>query len=741
MKRSYLIVAVLLVTLGVLVACGQSPNPPAPEPAATQVPCPECPACPEAPACPEPQACPEAPTCPEPVVAVVPFQDAWANSPHNDATSESFRHWDSADPAVIPAACAKCHSEPGYLDFLGADGTTAGAMDAENYPTGTTVTCATCHNDVTVAKTSVVFPSGVELTNLGDEARCMECHQGRESMVSVNKAIDDLGLTDKPDEVSADLGFRNVHYYAAAATQYGAQVMGGYQYAGKSYDVKFEHVQNFDTCSTCHNSHTLEINLEGCQTCHTDVKSVEDFKKVRMQGSEADYDGDGNVTEGVMEEIAGLQEILYGSIQTYAKDVAGAPIVYSSAAYPYFFNDTNGDGQPGQDEAVFPNAYKSWTPRLLRAAYNFQVANKDPGEHAHNGKYIIQLLYDSIDDLNQALAQPVDMTAMHRLDPGHFAGSEEAFRHWDEEGEVPAGCVKCHQAEGLPEFVANGANVAKAPSNGFLCTTCHTDFEEYGRYQIDSVKFPSGATVSLEEKDNNLCLSCHQGRASTATVNTAIKGLDLDTVPEKALRFANIHYFAAGATLFGSEVQGAYQYPDLAYSGKFNHAPGFATCTSCHATHELEVKTEACFTCHAGAKTVQDIRGPLSTTDYDGDGDTTEGIAGEVQTYSDKLYAAIQDYAATVIGKPIVYNPAAYPYFFEDTDGNGEINEGEGAYTAWTPRLLQAAYNYQYVQKDPGAFVHNAKYVIQFLYDGLSSLGQKVKVDMTGLVRPEASTE
>jgi hypothetical protein len=54
-------------------------------------------------------------------VATVPFEEAWANSPHNDITSESFIHWDGDDPAVVPASCAKCHSEPGYLDFLGAD--------------------------------------------------------------------------------------------------------------------------------------------------------------------------------------------------------------------------------------------------------------------------------------------------------------------------------------------------------------------------------------------------------------------------------------------------------------------------------------------------------------------------------------------------------------------------------------------------------------------------------------------
>ncbi|MFN2168237.1 MAG: polyheme membrane-associated cytochrome C, partial [Anaerolineae bacterium] len=108
---------------------------------------------------------------------------------------------------------------------------------------------------------------------------------------------------------------------------------------------------------------------------------------------------------------------------------------------------------------------------------------------------------------------------------------------------------------------------------------------------------------------------------------------------------------------------------------------------------------------------------------------------------ADKLYAAMQDYAANVVGTAIVYDPNSYPYFFSDDNGNGEVDGEEGSYAAWTPRLLKAAYNYQYVQKDPGAFAHNGKYVIQFLYDNLNSLAQVVDVDMAGMVRPEAPAE
>ncbi|NIO67568.1 MAG: hypothetical protein GTN71_00510, partial [Anaerolineae bacterium] len=196
MKLKPLLLAFGLLLLSLtLAACGPSQQ------AAT--PCPECPECPEAPECPE---CPEA-ECPEPAVEV-PFEELWASSGHADAEAEAFRHWDEDDPQEVPVACAKCHSTPGYLDFVGADGTAAGTVD-NPAPIGTTVECVACHNDVTLVMDSVVMPSGVEITGLGREARCMQCHQGRHSTVSVNEAIAEVGVDE--DTVSEELGFANIH--------------------------------------------------------------------------------------------------------------------------------------------------------------------------------------------------------------------------------------------------------------------------------------------------------------------------------------------------------------------------------------------------------------------------------------------------------------------------------------------------------------------------------------------------
>jgi hypothetical protein len=569
------------------------------------------------------------------------------------------------------------------------------------------------------------MPSGIELTDLGAESRCMECHQGRHSTVSVNEAIE--GIDD--DTVSEDLGFLNIHYYAAAASKYGTLAKGGYEYDGNTYDGNFAHVDEYDTCLECHDSHTLEVKVEECTACHAGAASVEDFRDVRMAGSLVDYDGDGDLTEGVYYETQGLQEMLYQAMQAYADEVAGTAIAYESASYPYFFIDTNADGTASEDEAVRENGFNAWTPRLLKAAYNYQTSLKDPGAYVHGGKYHIQTLYDSIEDLNTALSTPVDLSNARRIDHGHFAGSEEAFRHWDEDDpqEVPGSCARCHSAAGLPIALQNGlpagTSVAQPVSNGLQCATCHNDLEAFTIYEVAEVEFPSGAVIDSGDGQMNLCMNCHQGRNSTPNVNSLVADLDPDAVAE-GLGFQNVHYFAAGATLFGNEAQGAYEYDGKDYVGRNLHVEEFDSCTECHSTHQLEVKFEECGDCHSGVATKEDLVAIReSSTDFDGDGDTDEGIAGEIETMNEVLYAAIQDYAANTIGTGIVYDPASYPYFFDEA--------GERS-ASWSPRLLEAAYNYQYAQKDPGAFAHNGAYVLQVLYDSIEDVGG----DVSGMTRP-----
>ena len=758
MSKKYLVAMTLLLML-VLAACAS------PTPAPTQAPAQPPTKAPEPTAVPQPTAVPE----PTKVPLNVPFEAQWVSSPHNDKTAMAFNDWNDADPKEVPASCATCHTTTGYQDFLGADGSAAGKVD-KNQPIGQTIECVACHNETASTLTSVAFPGkdpeGNPLVahNVGDSGRCMVCHQGRASKATVDARIEQFKITDldavvapiKDDKGNnVNFGFINIHYFAAAATLYGTEVKGGYEYEGKAYDAKNQHVTGYAECAACHSPHTLEVKVEKCAECHEGVKAVEDLKNVRMVSSSPDYDGDGDVKEGMAFEIEGLQTVLLAEIQKYAKDKAGAGIVYDAATYPYFLLDANNDGAGDKNDKGAVVAFNKWTARLLKAAYNYQVSIKDPGAFAHGNKYIVQLVYDSIEDLGG------DVSKFARTDAGHFAGDTMPFRDWDgEEYTVPYRCAKCHSADGLPTFVKNGGTmvvsgsgttlptgIGSMPSaNGFMCVTCH-NAEKFPELQaIASVTFPSGKTVSfgkdadgkLVADNSNLCISCHQGRESTLSMNNALKGKDEDTA-DKAISFKNIHYLGAGATLFGNEAQGAYQYTGKDYVGLNAHPVN--KCTDCHEVHALSVKEDTCAACHKDAKTVADIRAPGDTTDYDGDGNATEGTEGEVATMAEALYAEIQKYAETKAGTPIVYDGHTNPYFFVDANKDGKIDKDDkGAnirYNAWTPRLLKAAFNYQYVQKDPGAFVHNPKYVFQFVYDSLADLGADVK----GMTRPAVANE
>mgnify|MGYP001547393803 FL=1 len=82
---------------------------------------------------------------------------AWEGSAHSDYDAEAFRHWD--DDGEISASCARCHSTPGYQDYLGYDGSSAFSVYAAE-PLGTTVNCESCHSASAPMLDQVIFTSG-----------------------------------------------------------------------------------------------------------------------------------------------------------------------------------------------------------------------------------------------------------------------------------------------------------------------------------------------------------------------------------------------------------------------------------------------------------------------------------------------------------------------------------------------------------------------------------------------------
>jgi predicted CXXCH cytochrome family protein len=663
------------------------------------------------------------------LATTVPYYDKWMMSAHADKTAVPFTNWDK--DGAIPVECARCHSAGGFVDYLGGDGTAAGKVDRPA-PTGTVVNCGACHNPAADALSSVTFPSGEVITGLGGEARCMTCHQGRASGKDVEAAITKAAVPDA-DTVSPMLKFTNVHYFPAAATLFAGRAGGGYQYAGQVYDARFRHVPGYDRCTGCHDPHSLKVKFDECQACHPAAKDLAGARTIRMMSSVTrDYDGDGDLGEGIYGELDGLRGKLLAAISTYGAEHK-TPVCYHPSTYPYWFVDGNGDGTCGADEARSDNAFAGWTARLTRAAYNYQLSVKDPGNFAHNAKYVIELLFDSITDLNTALAAKVDLSHAVRGDSGHFDGASEAARHWDANDKIDATCAKCHGGStGFAFYVEHGVS-AEIPdtANGLDCATCHSSFgREFAIRSVTQTVFPSGVTAQLPGNDN-LCSTCHSGREARATIDAALaKGPP---------RFINVHYLAAGSTKLGAQAHLGYEYDGKTYAGPLTH-PGGTQCTSCHdpvaSNHTFRI-TDAwearCRTCHADANGDPTALRIRHLSDYDGDGNVRESLADEISGLGTRLLVAMQ-----ARGGSLCYGPGVYPYFFKDADQDHKpiCSAAEAvsanAFSAWTADLVKAAHNFQISRTEPGAWAHNFDYMAQLLIDSIAALGG----DVTTLTRP-----
>lgn len=128
--------------------------------------------------------------------------------------------------------------------------------------------CTTCHDasnfPALYVVNEVTFPSG-KVVSFGEgisSNTCLECHQGRESKMTVDNAIANFGVAEKLDEVVAPLekdgktlsfGFKNIHYFPAGVTIFGSDAQGAYEYDGNTYVGLTAHPVK--ACADCHNVH------------------------------------------------------------------------------------------------------------------------------------------------------------------------------------------------------------------------------------------------------------------------------------------------------------------------------------------------------------------------------------------------------------------------------------------------------------------------------------------------------
>ncbi|HUJ26325.1 MAG TPA: hypothetical protein VLW85_09920, partial [Myxococcales bacterium] len=236
----------------------------------------------------------------------------------------------------------------------------------------------------------------------------------------------------------------------------------------------------------------------------------------------------------------------------------------------------------------------------------------------------------------------------------------------------------------------------------------------------------------------------------------------LDTVAS-GISFSNPHYGSAAATMMGDLTHIGVQVPanwgygtqdfsganvgPSGYAGRNFHGVSQESCTSCHNPHTLEVvvNSATCGRCHFNEDgTPVNSMGEIEEARQFGFGGDLDGnnaetsLKSEIDGMAANLLTAIKSYAVLKGGGAICYDAVGTggQYYFKDNGlgggiaGDGICQPGEivstnayGTAPGWfTPRLLRSSYEYQYYVKEPAAWAHNPRYIIELLYDATREL-------------------
>lgn len=269
-------------------------------------------------------------------------------------------------------------------------------------------------------------------------------------------------------------------------------------------------------------------------------------------------------------------------------------------------------------------------------------------------------------------------------------------------------CRDCHISEGFIEKVT-GQSLGTDAANAIGCFTCHSPHEngDFRLRTMAAVMLGNGATFDREE--GNLCASCHHGRRD---VNTYVAdGTKLST-------HFGPHHGPQSDMLIG---ENAYEYAGYNYENSW-HTDGVAdACVKCHfdvgvtyalGGHTFWMESEdegentaACNVsgCHINANEIDDFD-RLTTSDFDEDGDTNEGVQTEINDLLDELESALVDAGL------LEYDAEADAY--EPTDG----------LTVTTADSVGAVFNWGFVHEDRSMGIHNTRYAAGLLISSINFL-------------------
>jgi hypothetical protein len=302
-----------------------------------------------------------------------------------------------------------------------------------------------------------------------------------------------------------------------------------------------------------------------------------------------------------------------------------------------------------------------------------------------------------------------------------------AFVHYDMKASNRQACQRCHTSTGFMNLANDPAgydptnndfsHLSGSQKEMLYCWACHTssvgDLRDPGAFENTALYASPASRITAvpDLSGSNICLSCHAGRESgTEDINDST-----DDFSNKS--FVNSHYLAAGGVLFRTAL---YEYSGQDYSNDvaFAHdkigttgSTGMGSNGPCVGCHMKTANGHTLVNVTKSGGVITDITAFTSTcSNCHADKSTLITTLNELEEGFDAALTAL----ATELSNNGFTYLGGHPYFsatnwITANDATGKKNMG-------------AAFNYNLLLHEPGAYVHNPQYTKKIIYDSIDFL-------------------
>ncbi len=329
---------------------------------------------------------------------------------------------------------------------------------------------------------------------------------------------------------------------------------------------------------------------------------------------------------------------------------------------------------------------------------------------------------------------------------GHGSTGASPWNYYDFKS-ITGECNRCHTTTGFIKYITTGDSTAWGSASDTTkemlgCNACHINYS-YALRSANQVKakYTGGEVTYSNVGTSNLCLNCHVGRESGASV---IAMNNYTGVP-----FVNSHYLAAGGIVFGKI---GFEYAGRVYSDPAVYNHRYIGTNDSRGNSAAESTKGPCVGCHLANKTQPGEKhtlkpyivtgaslSPTCTTSGCHDVATDRTLIDV--TWKPRYKAALlalKYYLANNQYRKLYYN-SSNPYFFIDSDGDGVLSAAESVMTnaqwKWysvggaeadrsvsAKNNMGAAFNYNLLIHDKGGVAHNSYYTRRLIYDAIDWL-------------------